>query len=174
VALAVFNSEHGARLWVEVGFWAVPAAGALARFLRGEHGRRLCWLLVCAGCLVITLDKAFDIQVPVHHLGQRLVHDLDPVHRMRGEHLWMRWLLLGGGFLVGTGGLVFVASRDRALDGGKRMSLLGLVLVLGYLGCRMLPQVAQRIEGRTELVIEGVCWILTAAGIVLGDRRTST
>lgn len=158
-------------MWVEIALWAVPAAGGLARFLRGERGRRLGWGIVSAACLLILADKVLDVQTLVHHMGQRLVHALDPVQRMRGEHLWMRWLLLGGGFLLGASGLVFVASRDRALRGGKRMSLLGLVLVLGYLGCRMLPQMKERLAGRPELVIEGVCWVLIVGGIVRGERR---
>ena len=166
--LGLLGPEAGARLWGEALVWSLPAIGALARFVRAPRGGRLGWLVIAAACAVVVLDKAIDVQTVLHHAGQDLVRAVDPEHRMRGPNAWMRWLLLGGGFLLATGLMVWVAVRDRDLTGGKRLSLVGLVMVLGYLGARLLPAVKARVEGGAGLAVEAVCWVVIVAGIARG------
>lgn len=168
---ALLEPEQGARAWGEAALWALPCAGALLLFLRGARGRRLGWLLIAAGCAAVVLDKAVDLQTVLHQAGQGLVRHLDPEHRMRGPNAWMRWVLLGGGFALGAAVLVAAALRDRGLCAGRRLGLLGLVLVLGFLAVRLLPAVKVRVDGGTALLVEGLCWLLVLAGVLRGARR---
>lgn len=162
------GAEGDIRLGLELLLWTVPALAAGARFARGRRGVRGAWLVVAAACAAIVADKAFDVQTVAHRVGQDLVLAIDPEHRMRGPHAWMRQLLLGGLFVLGVALLWLLARSDRALRGGKVVSLLGLVLVMGYLGLRMLPPVRERISEPLAWAIEGACWLLVVVGLAVG------
>ncbi len=165
--------EHGSRLAISILLWVLPALGASLRYLRGERGARLGWLVVAAAIWLVVADKAWDLQTLLYRGAQEMVHRVDPQLRMRGPHAWMRWCLLGGGFLLSAALLWWGARADRQLTGGKRLSLLGLVAILAYLGARLLPRVKAHLDGGAEDWIELAIWVVIAVGIALGESAKS-
>ena len=154
--------------------WILPLLGALALFRAGRPGQRLTWLVIACACGAVVLDKGCNLQEIVHQTGQDVVRVLDPEHRLRGPHLWWRYLLLGGLALAGVLGLVLLMRLDRSLDLPKALCALGLVTVIVYLGARLVPALHDRLQQPLGWVIEGGSLLLILGGELLGWRRISS
>lgn len=155
----------------QVCLWAVPALLAIRAGLRAPRGERSVWWIIASGSFVITTDKAIDLHGIVFGLGKGLIHTYAPGMRANGGRPLARLSLLGGLFAAGCGALYLLVRSDRAIGGPKRVSLLGLVLVMGYLGARLSPGLRDLITPSVGLVIEAVCWLLVVAGVAMGLRR---
>lgn len=154
---------------LEAVAWAVPALAGARLALRSARGGRATWVLVALACAGIVLDKLVDVQMVVYRAGKALVDAVDPGSRWRGDHLWMRVLVLGGLFAVGTAGLVGWARLDRARGPGKRLALLGITLVLAFLALRQFPALKPWVAPPRDLVFEGAAWALVLAGVAYGS-----
>ena len=62
----------------EIVLWAAPAVLAGRAGLGSPRGERTVWWTVALACAVIVMDKAFDLQIHVYHLGQDWVRALGP------------------------------------------------------------------------------------------------
>ena len=153
-----------------IAAWAVPAVLALRAGLRSPRGARTVWWIVAAACTIITTDKAFDLQIHAHQLGQALVKAIAPGLTHDGGRPWARVALLGALFLIGCGALYGLVRSDRSIDGSKRLSLLGLVLVMAYLGARLVPRLRDWWTPALGMVVEGTCWLLVVAGPIRASR----
>lgn len=156
------------RALVEAACWALPALAASAVFLRSPRGGRASWAVVAGACAAIVADKLVDLQIRLYRLGKELVAGADPELRLRGEHLWLRLLLLGGLFVAGAFALRFGARLDRRPGRGKRVALAGLVLVLAFLGARLVPALKPHFAPPRDVVLEGLTWLVVVAGVLVG------
>lgn len=149
---------------------------ALAAFLfhRGRPGARAAWALVAAACALIAVDKAVDFQTHLHALGQQLVARIDPGTSMRGEHVWMRLVLLGGLVLGGCAVLVAWLRFDSERRRAKQISLAGLALILAYLGARLVPSLKEPLAPPRGWVVEGLAWALVVGGELAGIRAAGS
>ena len=163
--------EQGGLFWFEIVLWAVPTFLALARGVSAGKGVRAGWFVVALACAAVVVDKTVDLQIVLHHAGQDLVARIDPRHRMKGPHAWMRIALLGGLFLIGSAGLFFTVRRDHDLHAGKRIALGGLVGVMGYVGARLVPAVGRRLSESTAWVIEISLWLVILWGLSRRSRQ---
>lgn len=163
--------EQGGLLWFEIALWALPTLLACARGMSAGKGLRAGWFVIALACSVVVLDKAVDLQIALHQLGQELVVRIDPRHRLKGPHAWMRVVLLGGLFLVAAAGLLLAVRRDHDLHAGKRIALAGLVGVLGYVGARLVPAIGKRLGEPTTWVIEISLWLVILVGLTRRGRR---
>jgi hypothetical protein len=159
---------------VEILLWTLPLVLALRLAVRAPRGARNGWLLLAAGCAVIVTDKAFNIQLPLYQACKDVVHALDPELRLRGEHLWIRFVLLGGLFAIGCTGIVFFLRWDRELTRAKGVALLGLAMVMAYLGLRLLPRIHASLTEPQRLAIEGTCLAVVLAGLWMGAAGRPT
>jgi hypothetical protein len=157
---------------VEVALWSLPTLLALALAMRTPVGARGAWWLVSAGCAMIVLDKCVDLQVPFYLAGKEMAHVLDPSLQMRGENLWMRYLLLGVLFLASCTAFFYGLRWDRELSSAKGVALLGLVMVMAYLGIRLLPAMAQYLTEPLRLTLEAICLCVVLAGLWMGSVAT--
>ena len=157
----------------EIVLWAVPAVLAGRAGLRSPRGERTVWWTVALACAVIVMDKAFDLQIRVYHLGQDWVRALGPALTHDGGRPFLRLALLGALFLVGCGALYWLVRADRSIDGAKRLSLLGLVLVMAYLGARLAPGLRDVLTPAAGRVVEIACWVLVVAGAIRAQSRRS-
>lgn len=162
-----------AQFWVELLPWLVAAVAGSWLAFRSPPGGRAGWFLVAAICLVIVADKAVDVLQPVTQLGRQLVAMLDPETRLRGPRVLLRVALLGGLFLAGCLGFLLVLRRDQDLHKAKLLAIAGLVAVMGYLGARLLPAVAQSLTPWMEWTVQGGCWLCVIGGELLSLRRGS-
>ena len=117
------------------------------------------------------MDKAFDLQIRVYHLGQNWVSALGPALTHDGGRPFLRLALLVALLLVGCGALYWLVQADRAIDGAKRLSLLGLVLVMAYLGARLAPGLRDVLTPAAGGVVEMACWLLVVAGAIRAQSR---
>jgi len=153
---------------LEIAAWSLPLIVAV-RYARGAPaGARNAWWLLAAGCAVIVLDKSFDFQMPLYQAGKNLVHTLDPELRLRGEHLWIRYVLLSGFFLIGCIGLFFFLRRDRDLSLAKGVSHLGLAMVMAYLGLRLVPRISDRLTESLHFAAQTLCYSVLLGGLWMG------
>jgi hypothetical protein len=155
----------------EIVLWAVPAVLAGRASLRSPRGERTVWWTVALACAVIVVDKAFDLQIRVYHLGQDWVRALCPAVTYGGGRPFLRLALLSALFLVGCGALYWLVRGDRSIDGAKRLSLLGLVLVMAYLGARLAPGLRDVLMPAAGRVVEIACWLLVVAGAIWARSR---
>lgn len=154
----------------ELFLWAIPALLAIRAGLRAPRGARTVWWIVALACAVITLDKAFDLQGVLYGWGKHWVHHSAPGLSRSGGAPYARLALLGALLLAGCVALYLSIRSDRAIDGPKRLSLTGLVLVMSYLGARLAPGLRDWVSPGIGLAIELVCWLLVVIGL-LGARR---
>jgi len=165
----------GAKAWdfppVEAGLWSVPLVLATLRFARGARGARSGWLLIALACAVIVADKLFDLHAFALGLGHWIVGRVDPEEKMRGEKAMYRNAILAVLFLGASLALFWLARRDRELGGGKLLSFLGLVVVLGLVAARAMPLFKELLAGPLAKVIEVLAWLCVAGGVLLGKRR---
>lgn len=154
---------------IEAVVWAVPALAGARLALGSPRGARATWVLVALSCAVIVLDKLVDVQIVVYRAGKALVHAADPDGRWRGDHLWMRILVLGVLVAAGTVALIGWSRLDRQRGGGKRLALTGLALVIAFLGVRQLPAMSPWVEPPRDLFFEGTAWVLVLAGVAYGS-----
>ena len=159
---------------VEVAAWSLPLVWAVTLAVKAPAGGRNAWLLLAAGCALIVLDKAFDMQLPLYQVGKDLVHALDPELRLRGDHLWIRYVLLGGLFVSGCTGVVFFLRWDRELSRAKCVALLGLSMVMGYLGLRLVPRITEQLTEPLRLSVEALCYGVMIAGLYMGRATESS
>jgi hypothetical protein len=117
------------------------------------------------------VDKAFGLQNRVYHLGQDWVRALAPALTRHGGRPFLRLALLVALFLVGCGALYWLVRADRSIDGPKRLSLLGLVLVMAYLGARLAPGLQDVLTPAPGRVVEIACWLLVVAGAIRAQGR---
>ena len=157
----------------EIVLWAVPALLAGRAGLRSTRGERTVWSTVALACAVIVTDKAFDLQIRVYHLGQDWVRALGPALTHGGGRPFLRLVLLGALFLVGCGALYWLVRADRSIDRAKRLSLLGLVLVMAHLGARLAPGLRDVLTPAAGRVVEMACWLLVVAGAIRAQSRRS-
>jgi len=150
----------------EIVLWAAPAVLAGRAGLRSPRGERTVWWTVALACAVIVMDKAFDLQIRVYHLGQDWVRALGPALTNDGGRPFLRLALLVALFLVGCGALYWLVRADRSIDRAKRLSLLGLVLVMAHLGARLAPGLRDVLTPVASPVVEIACWLLVAAGTI--------
>jgi len=155
---------------LEAAFWLVPAVGAAWLFWSGGKRERASWGLVSAACAVIVTDKLVDLQTWLLRSAKASLRGLDPEQRMRGEHLWMRVLLLGSLMAAGVVGLWLWARLDRARTWPKRAALAGLALVVLFLGMRLFPRFNDWTGHPRDLVVEAAAWLLVAGGVGYGWR----
>ena len=166
------ESPHADR--ITLGCWCTIAFVACLLLWRRPAARRGVWLVVAGCCVVIALDKAFDLQTIGYELlrvvarGGEALLEL-PAHDRRVK---------AGVLLVSTAAAVaaiaWLVHRDRPLDGGQRAALLGILLVLSLVGMRFLPGLPWLADERVGWVIEGLaatCLCLGFHQAFRGDGR---
>lgn len=154
---------------LEAAAWTLPALPAAGLAVRSGRGRRATWTLVALTCAVIVLDKLVDVQIVAYRLGKAAVQAIDPESRWRGEHLWIRVVVLAALVAAGAAGLVGWARLDRERSLGKRLAVLGLALVVAFLGLRQLPPLKPWVEPPRDLLFEGTAWLLVVVGVGYGS-----
>ena len=164
--------EHRSSTYaLEIAAWSLPALLAGLLFVRSAKGARATWLVVALMTTAFALDKAVDLHAVLRSAGQSVVMWLDPETRFRGKNVIFRILLLGGIFSVGVACLWCFLRADR-LTASKLTSVLGLVIVMAYLGLRLVPGVGQTLEATgAGWAIELGAWALVVVGEV-GAWRT--
>jgi hypothetical protein len=170
--MALFEHTNST-YWYEIIVWSIPALLGLWLCLRGRRKERAGWLLVGLSTAGFALDKGVDLHAVLHGLGQTLVHRLDPETHFRDENLILRGFLLGSIFLVGMAGGAWLLRRDQEHTPGKLIALSGVVLVMAYLGLRLMPGVGDYLE-RTFAgwLVEATAWTLVIGGELAGLRAT--
>ncbi len=156
--------------WLALVMWVLPLGLAIRLACREVKGRRRTWWVMALCCAVIVLDKAVDLQQPVYELCQQLVAAWDPDERLWGAHLIWRYLLLGGLFLAGALGLWWLVRGDQGLHLGKSLALFGMLLIMLYMGLRLVPAVGERITASLDKVVQVGCWFLVLLGQGLSLR----
>ena len=161
-----------AQLIFEVLLWGLPGLAALTLGLRHPVDRRAAWLVAALACAVIALDKGVDLVTPVTNLGRDWVAELSAELRSGGSNQLGRAALLAVLFLGGCLALYLLTRLDRAIDGPKRLTLIGLVGVMGYMGGRLLP-VLRESFGNPVVTwgVELTCWAAVVGGELWGRRR---
>ena len=157
---------------LEVLVWSTPAALGLWLSIRSPAQARAGWCLVTLVCTAFALDKAVDLHFVLMQAGRSFVHWLDPETHLRGAKLGLRALLLGGIFLAGStlGWALYRLDRDR--NRNKLTSLLGLALVMAYLGARLMPTIGDLLESTgAGWFVEALAWALVVGGQLAGLRR---
>lgn len=164
------------RMAIEIILWTVPTGLAVRAGLRSGEGRRAVWWVIALACSVITLDKAFDFQILVYRAAKEWVGVLAPGLTSDGGHPLARIALLGALFLIGSGALYWLVRSDRSIDGPKLISLLGLMLVMAYLGLRLAPGLKEALTPAGGHAIELACWGLVVTGTIRArdQRRTKS
>lgn len=160
------------RFWGEIGAWALPALGALLLLRRSPRGARAAWGVVFVACSLIVIDKGVDLLSLVYDEGRRLVGKFDPGNKLRGETLWLRYVVLGGLFAVSCLGLALLVRTDRRIDAAKLLSLSGIVGILGWLAIRLVPSVKDDITVGVSVAVQGGCLAAILLGEAWGWRRT--
>ncbi|MCP3915675.1 MAG: hypothetical protein GY711_08980 [bacterium] len=149
---------------LEIAAWALPAVLGALLFARSQEGARATWLVVALMTAAFALDKAVDLHSVLRSAGQAVVMWIDPETRFRGKNAIFRVLLLGGIFSGGVLALWCFLRADR-LTASKLTSVVGLVVVMAYLGLRLMPRASQTLESTgAGWAIEAGAWALVVAG----------
>jgi hypothetical protein len=155
---------------LEAALWGVTALLASVLAFREPRGARVGWWIVAAATTLIVLDKVVDIYSFVHAVGASLASGFDPEH-MRGRFSMLRTVGLGVTFVVGCGGLFWLARTDAAFGRGKRLCFLGLAVVIGLLVVRLVPAAQGYLPAVVTKVIEAAAWLMVLVGECLGSGR---
>lgn len=153
--------------------WSTLMLLALVLARRLDAGRRSAWALVAACCGVVALDKAIDVQSAVYVLGQRMFGAMDPYLGLREHRALVRFVLVVPLLAVAVVGTLGLARTKRSWGSAERLGLLGLTLILVYVGLRLLPGMGQLVDSSADKVFELTALVVIASGERLAWRRSS-
>ncbi len=154
--------------WIGLCSWAAPAFLLAPLLIRSPKGERATWALVGFVLALIWVDKTLDLQAWVHQTGQELVRAFDPEWRLRGPHLWVRWVLVGSAFLAVVVVFARLVRRDQHIGLAKVLTLTGLLGIAGFVSVRHLPALQDIFAAGLERWIEWGCLALVWIGLTCG------
>jgi len=158
---------------VGVVSWTIATAVTGWTLVRSPRGHRGTWIVVTTACVVIVADNAFGVQDVAWMLGKVVVRALD-LDVSAGGGSTKRTALVVTLFVGGCGALFTLVRVDRPFDGPRRLSIVGLVAVMAFLGARLSSQLGPSLDDPTvSTTIKAVCWALVTAGAVWSLRRLS-
>ncbi len=157
--------------WLKVIFWILPGLVALWLAIRSPSGGRSIWLVVALYCLVISIDKAVDLQMLAYVSGRWILHRLDSILSLEGGRGPIRTCLCGLCFLLGLGITIYLVRKDRHLSLAKVLALGSLLLIMAYVPLRLLPPLHPLQDPLVNWIIEGSCAGMVWLGLWLGWRK---
>ena len=122
-------------------------------------------------CLVISFEKAVDLQTVFYESGRWALHRLDSLLALEGGRNPIRTGLCGLCFLLGLVVTIFLVWKDKHLSLAKVIALGGLVLIMAYVPLRLLPPLRHLQDPPVSWIIEGSCAGLVWLGFWLGWRK---
>ncbi|HIF39995.1 MAG TPA: hypothetical protein EYQ74_02705 [Planctomycetes bacterium] len=154
--------------WRGLCIWAVPAFLLVPLWVGSPRGERTTWTVAALLLGLIWLDKILDLQSMVHHAGQELIGALDSQWRMRGPHLWMRWVLLGSTFLAAVAGITVLVRCEQHVSPAKILTLTGFLGIAGFVTMRHLPAIHTALASGLDRWLEWGCLGLVLSGLTWG------
>lgn len=170
IAVAPRGGESPIADLITLVVWAVLAFVSGLLLWRRPAARRGAWLVVAGFCVVVAVDKAFDLQTIGYEVLRFVARGGEVLLELPEHDRRVKAGILLLGTMLAMAAIAFLVHRDRPLDGGRRPALLGIGLVVSLVGMRFVPGLGRLADERIGWAVEALAVACLGIGLRRGFR----